>query len=489
MEENRKNLRNKTIVGAFWKFSERICAQVVSFIVSVILARLLLPEAYGVISLITVFITICDEFIISGLNTALIQKKEADNIDFSTIFYFSVGVSVILYSVLFLCAPLIANFYEMPIVAPVLRVMGLRLIIGAVNSIQHAYVSRTMQFRRFFYSTIGGTIGSAIVGIAMAYLGCGVWALVAQYCFNSLVDTLVLWFTVKWRPQFVFSWERFKALYSYGWKIFAASMIRTLYNNLRSLIIGKMYSPEDLAYYNKGQSFPSLISTNVNGTIDSVLFPAIAKKQNDKKTVKAMLRRAIKTSSYIMFPMMVGMATVTPQLVIFLLTEKWLGCVVFMQIACISFALAPIETENLQAIKAIGRSDLALKLEVLKKAIGIFLLIVAMNYGVVAIALSLLAGTIVSTVINTIPNKTLLDYSMLEQVKDVFPNVVISIIMAFIVKIVSYLNVTNWILLILQVLVGGIVYMLLSIVFRNESYAYILNVVKGKIRKDKVSNG
>lgn len=485
MEENKKNLRNKTIAGAFWKFSERICAQAVSFLVSIILARLLLPEAYGVISLITVFITICDEFIISGLNTALIQKKEADNVDFSTIFYFSLGVSLILYGVLFVCAPLIANFYDMQIVSPVLRVMGLRLIIGAVNSIQHAYVSRTMQFRRFFYSTIGGTIGSAVVGIVMAYWGCGVWALVAQYCFNSLVDTLVLWFTVRWRPQLVFSWQRFKALYSYGWKIFAASMIRTLYNNLRSLIIGKMYSPEDLAYYNKGQSFPSLISTNINGTIDSVLFPAIAKEQNDRKTMKAMLRRAIKTSSYIMFPMMVGMAAVTPQLVVFLLTEKWLGCVVFMQIACISFALAPIENENLQAIKAMGRSDLALKLEILKKAIGIILLIVAMNYGVVAIALSLLVGTIFSTIINAIPNKKLLDYSIMEQMKDVFPNVIISILMAIILKVVSNVNVANWILLFVQVIVGVMVYLLLSVVLRNENFSYILNVVKGKLRKDK----
>ena len=488
MEENKKNLRNKTIVGAFWKFSERICAQVVSFVVSIILARLLLPEAYGVISLITVFITICDELIISGLNTALIQKKEADNVDFSTIFYFSVVVSVILYGVLFVCAPLIADFYEMPIVAPVLRVMGLRLIIGAVNSIQHAYVSRTMQFRRFFYSTIGGTIGSAIVGIVMAYLGCGVWALVAQCCFNSLVDTLVLWFTVKWRPQFVFSWQRFRALYGYGWKIFAASMIKTLYNNLRSLIIGKIYSPEDLAYYNKGQSFPSLISTNVNGTIDSVLFPAIAKEQHDKNAVKTMLRRAIKTSSYIMLPMMVGMATVAPQLITLLLTEKWIGCVVFMQISCISFALAPIETENLQAIKAIGRSDLALKLEVLKKTIGIIFLIVSMHYGVVAIAWSLLLSTLISTIINAIPNKALLGYSIWEQIQDVFPNVLITIIMALMVKIVSNLSIANCLLLVLQVLIGGIVYGLFSILFRIESFTYILNIVKGKLGKGKRSN-
>lgn len=476
-------LRNKTIAGVFWKFAERISAQLVSFIVSIILARLLVPEAYGVIALITVFITLCDEFITSGLNTALIQKKNADNVDFSTIFYFSFTVSVVLYVVLFFAAPFIAVFYDMPIISPVLRVMGLRIIVGAVNSVQHAYVSRSMQFRRFFYSTIIGTIASAVVGIAMAYGGYGVWALVAQYCLNSLINTLVLWFTVKWRPELKFSFMRLKSLYSYGWKIFAASMLRTLYNNLRSLIIGKLYSSEDLAYYNKGQSFPSLISTNINGTIDSVLFPAISKKQNDYASMKLMLRRSIKVGSYIMMPMMIGMAAVAPQLISVLLTDKWMGSVVFLRISCIAFALAPIETENLQAIKAMGKSGLVLKIELLKKAIGLLLLVVSMKYGVVAIATSLLVSTIIGTVINAFPNKRLLNYSILEQVKDILPSVVLSVIMAAVVVCVVKTGFNTMTTLILQFVIGAFVYMFLSHIFKLDSYTYVLGIIKEKIQR------
>lgn len=479
MDDN--SLKEKTISGLIWKFSERICAQGVSFVVSIILARLLLPEAYGVISLITIFITICDELIISGLNTALIQKKDADDIDFSTIFYFSFVVSFVLYIGLFLISPFIAKFYNMPLVSPVLRVMGLRLIIGAVNSIQHAYVSRTMQFRRFFYSTIIGTLGSAIVGIFIAYKGGGVWALVAQYCFNSLVDTVVLWFTVRWRPLFVFSWERFKALYSYGWKIFATGIIRTLYNNLRTLIIGKMYTSSDLAYYNKGQSFPSLIATNINGTIDSVLFPSISKRQDDINTMKSMLRRAIKISCYILMPMMTGLAVIAPQLIELLLTKKWLGCVFYLQISCVAFALNPIETENLQAIKALGKSDLALKLEVIKKAIGIILLLSSMKFGVRAIATSLLLSTIISTVINAIPNKMLLNYSIIEQAIDISSSIVLSIVMGGSVILVGCLDIPLFPLLIIQVIIGLVVYIGLSKVLNIESFNYLYNMVREKI--------
>ena len=326
--------------------------------VSIILARMLDPSHYGAIALVTVFITFANMFVTSSFGNSLIQKKDADNVDFSSVFYFNIILGILVYAVVFIMAPYIAGYFNMEILCPVLRVLGLRLIVAGANSVQHAYVSKQMLFKRFFWSTLGGTIGSAILGITMAYMGFGIWALVVQYMFNSIIDTLVLWFTVKWRPKLAFSLKRLKNLFSYGWKFLVSSLLDTGYNELRSLVIGKMYTPADLAYYNKGKNFPNLIVTNVNSSIQSVLFPAMANCQDKKEQVKSMCRRSIRTSSYIMLPLMTGLALVAEPFVKLLLTEKWLQCVPYLQIACFTFAFMPIHTANLQAIKAMGRSDI-----------------------------------------------------------------------------------------------------------------------------------
>ncbi len=491
MSEENKSLKLQTFSGMIWKFAERISAQLVSFVVSIILARMLLPEAYGIIALVTVFISLCDEFVSGGFATSLIQKKDADNVDFSSVLYFSVLVSVVFYGLLFFGAPLIADFYskyDRELLIAVIRVMGLRVIISAVNSVQHAYVTRAMQFRRFFWSTLSGTLVSAVIGINMAYTGFGIWALVAQYCSMSLVDTIVLWFTVRWRPQLVYSWERMKGLFSYGWKIFAASMIRTLYNNLRSLIIGKLYTSEDLAYYNKGQGFPSLASTITFGAIDSVLFSAIAKRQSDIGSVRNILRRSIVVGSYLLLPLMFGMAVIGRPLILLLLTEKWEPCVIYLQIACIAFAFTPIETSNLQAIKAVGKSDLALKLELIKKGIGVLILLIFMKFGVIAIAVSAVVNTAVSVVVNAFPNKKLFDYSFFRQFMDIVPNLLLAGAMAGVVYPLSLLPLHPLILMLLQGAAGAAVYVLLSVIFKVDSFYYLLTAGKELFIKKKPVN-
>ena len=475
-------------MGALWKFIERISAQVVSFIVSIILARLLLPEDYGIIALVAVFITICDKLVISGFATSLIQKKDADNLDFSTVFFFSLITALVLYAVLFFCAPLIADFYsayDRELLINVIRVMGIQVIVTAVNSVQSAYVSRTMQFKKTLWSTLVSTILSATVGIWMAYEGYGVWALVAQNCVQVISVMVILWIVVRWRPQLKFSFERFKSLFSYGWKIFAASMIKVLYNDLRSIVIGKAYTPADLAFYNKGQSFPQLIESNVGGTIDSVLFPAISKTQDSKEGMLALLRRAIKTSTYALMPMLMGLAAVAAPLVEILLTEKWLPCVPYMQIMCFTFVLMPVEMDNLQAIKAMGRSDLALKLEIIKKVIGVVLLIVAIPLGVKAIALSMLVGSVANAIVDAVPNRKLLDYRFSQQIFDILPNFVPSLVMFGGVYALSFLELNAFALLAIQVVVGVTIYLLLSVVFKVESFSYILNTLKSFFNKNK----
>ena len=475
---------NKTTVKNFiWRFAERCGAQGVSFIVSIVLARLLEPSVYGTIALVTVFTTILQVFVDSGLGTALIQKKDADDLDFSSVFYFNFTVCLVLYFGMFVSAPYIAKFYGDETLVPVIKVISLTLVISGVKNIQQAYVSRNMLFKRFFFSTIGGTIASAFVGIFMAYIGMGVWALVAQQLSNATIDTIILWVTVKWKPKRMFSWKRLKELLSYGWKLLVSALLETVYNNLRNLVIGKLYSSADLAYYNQGDKFPKLIVTNINTSIDSVLLPTMASAQDDSARVKNMTRRAIKTSTYIMAPLMIGLAFCSNTIVELVLTEKWLPCVPFLQIFCITYMFQPVHTANLNAIKAMGKSDIFLKLEIIKKIVGMSLLLSTMWFGVMAMAYSLLVSCVLSQIINSWPNKRLLGYGYLEQLRDFMPGVILAVVMGICVYFIGYINLPNIIVLIIQVIVGATIYIVMSIVFKLESFLYLWNMVKTYLKK------
>ena len=346
-----------------WRFLEHTGAQLVQFIVAIVLARILSPEDYGTVELVMVFITILNVFVDSGLGTALVQKKNADNIDFSTVFYTNIVFCLVLYAILFITSPFIARFYSNETLTVVIRVLGITILISGVKNIQYSYVSKTLQFKKFFFATLFGTITAAVIGIWMAYHGFGVWALVAQQLINLTIDTIFLWITVNWKPNFVFSFDRLKELFSYGWKILLVGLLDTGYNNLRQLIIGKKYSKADLAFYNKGDLFPKAIIGNLNNAIDSVLLPVMSSEQDDKKLVKLMTRRAIKISTYCIAPLIMGLSVCAPSVVTILLTDKWLPCVPFLRIFCITYMFYPIHTANLNAIKAMGRSDLFLKLE------------------------------------------------------------------------------------------------------------------------------
>lgn len=338
------NTKNSVFSNMVWRFAERCGAQLITFVVSIVLARLLAPEDYGKIALITVFTTILQVFVDSGLGTALIQKKDSDDLDFSSVFYFNFIVCLVLYAGMFFVAPFIAKFYEDISLTPIVRVISLTIIISGVKGIQQSYVSKNMLFKKFFYSTLGGTIFSAILGIYLAYAGAGVWAIVAQQLSNTTIDTFILWITVKWRPKKLFSWKRLKKLLSFGWKILVSALLDTVYTNIRSLVIGKMYSSADLAFYNQGDKLPSVIVNNINTSIDSVLLPTLAKQQDDRERVKNMTRRAIKISTYIMAPLMMGLAFCATSVVDLVLTEKWLPCVPFLQIFCITYMFYPIHT-------------------------------------------------------------------------------------------------------------------------------------------------
>lgn len=475
---------NKNVVNNFiWRFAERCGAQAVTLIVSIVLARILTPGDFGTVSLVMVFTTIMQVFVDSGLGTALIQKKDADDLDFSSVFYFNFAVCLILYAVMFMAAPLIAGFYNDTSLILIIRVISLTIIISGVKGIQQSYVSRNMLFKRFFFATLGGTIFSAFLGIGMAYAGCGVWSIVVQQLSNTAIDTLILWVTVKWRPKKLFSWKRLKGLLSYGWKLLISSLLDTVYNNLRNLIIGKIYTSADLAYYNQGDKFPKVIVTNINASIDSVLLPSMAGEQDHRDRVKSMTRRAIKTSTYIMAPLMMGLMFCAEPVVKLLLTDKWLPCVPYLRIFCFTYMFWPIHTANLNAIKAMGRSDLFLKLEIVKKIMGLTLLLLTMRISVMAMAYSLIVSGICSQVINSWPNWKLLNYNYFEQLRDILPSIIIALIMGIIVYFVGFLRLPTIVILLIQVLTGAAIYIGVSALLHLEEFEYLFEMVKSFLKR------
>ncbi|HCS76090.1 MAG TPA: flippase [Clostridiales bacterium] len=479
-------MKGKVLSSLVWKLLERGGSQGIQFVVQIILARLLLPEDFGIIAIVMVFISLAQVFVQSGFNTALIQKKDADEEDFSSVLYLSLTVAVVLYIVIFVAAPFIADYYLNPILVPVLRVISISLIFGAFNSIQNAYIARKMMFKKLFHSSLGAIILSGFTGIASALSGLGVWALVLQLLVNQISVTIIMWFTVKWRPRLVFSFEKIKVLFSFGWKLLVSTLISALSMDIRTLIIGRVYSSSMLGYYNRGEQFPKVIVTNINGSIQSVMLPTLSAHQDNKLRLKQMVRRSILTSSFLIFPMMIGLAIVAEPLVDIILTEKWLPAVPFLQLFCISYALIPIHTANLQAINALGRSDIFLKLEIIKKVISLIILIISMPFGVYAIALGVVISGIISSFINAHPNKQLLDYSYKEQWEDIIPALLISVLMGAIVYLFNLLNLLSWQKLLFQILTGIIVYVCLAKIFKIESYSYLIATFKELItRADK----
>jgi len=482
---------NKTIVvkSFFWKFFERFGTQFFNFIISVVLARLLLPEQYGVVSLIIIFINVCNVIIDGGLNTALIQKKQADNTDFSTIFYFSIFISILLYGLLFLFAPFIASFYNEPILSEIIRVLGLNLPFYGINSIQRAFVSKHMLFNKLFYSSFIAVVLSGFIGISLAYKGFGVWALVVQNISNTVTTCIVMWYTIKWRPAIIFSVSRFIDLFDYGWKIFMANFITVIFVEIRKLFIGKLYTPSSLAYYERGEHFPSLIMNNIFVSIQTILLPVFSDCQDDISKVKSMMRRFTKMSCFVIYPLMVGMIVTAEPLVRMLLGNNWIGVVPFIQIMCIANFFRPITLSNWEAIKALGYSGITLKLEILKKIVDIVILLISINIGVLAIAWGIVLFNFISIFINLAPNVKLLNYKISEQLLDALPTTIISILMGFIIYLMTFIHASDICLFMLQVILGIITYFTFCWLFKEESFMYILAIVKNKksnIKKSKI---
>lgn len=471
------------MTSLMWKILERGGAQGVQFIIQVILARLLLPKDFGMIAIVMVFISLANVFVQGGLNKALVQKKDSDSKDFSSVLFVSLVMAATLYMVIFLLSPYISNFYDESRLTNVLRVLSLILFLGAFNSIQNAYVEKHMLFRKLFLSSLAAAIFSGLVGVILAYLGLGVWALVTQQILSQVVVSIVLWFTVKWRPEWSFSMTKVKILFSFGWKLLVSNLIHMLYMDLRTLIIGRMYSSSILGYYNRGENFPKIIVNNIDGSLQSVMFPTFSAHQDNKKRLKEMVRRTVVTSSFLIFPAMIGMIVIAEPLVFVLLTEKWLPAVSFLQIFSVSYMFLPIQTVNLQSISALGRSDITLRLQIYKKVVGIVILIISIPFGVHAIAIGAAISAFMSMLINIYPNIKLLDYSYREQFKDVIPTLIISVIMGVVVYPLRFLLLDEILTIMLQVTLGIFIYLILALIIKLDSFKYITDIIKGMLSR------
>ena len=472
---------NVVISNMIWRMLERIGAQGVGMIVSIILSRLIDPECFGIVALVAVFSNILQVFVDAGFSRVLMQKKDADDLDFSTVFWFNLSMCIILYLVVFFAAPAIAHFYEMEELISVTRVACLTLIISGLKAVQTSYLSRNLQFRKFFFATLIGTIVAAIVGIIMALNGFGVWALVAQNLINNLIDTIVLWFVAKWHPKFSFSINRLKEMFPFGSKLFLTDLFARVYTQLRQLIIGKVYSSEDLSFYNKGRNYPSNISSMIVSSVNSVLLPALATKQDDIAAVKRAARKSIKLCFYIVAPMMVGIGTCAKSLVIVLLTEKWLPCVFYMRFACYIYLFECITLVHLNVTRAMGKGRELLVVDVIKKCVTITVMLLTIFHSLELMMWTSVFTAVFAYWISAYPNKKIIEYTFAEQIYDLLPIALLNFIMGAIVLSVQLLRLTAFATLLLQIIIGIIVYTSGSLLLKIDSFLFVVDYIKSKI--------
>lgn len=453
------SLKKKTIQGFFWSATERFSAQGMQFVLGVIIARLLAPTDYGLIGMLAIFLAISQTFIDSGFSTALIQKKDRDEKDFATTFYFNIVVALFFYALLYFCAPLIANFYEQPLLTPLARVVGLSIVINAFGVVQLAKFTIKVDFKTQAKASVTSILISGLAGLYMAYTGYGVWALVVQSLTKSFFNVALLWLISKWIPKERFSKERFKELFSFGSKLLAAGLLDTTYRNIYLIVIGKIFPAQTLGYYTHAQQFKDFPSSNLTGILQRVTFPILSEMQDDDERLKESYRKIIKLSALIIFPLMMGLAALAEPLIRVLLTDKWIESAWMLQLLCFAGMWYPIHAINLNVINVKGRSDLFLKLEIIKKAMITIVLVVSIPLGIKAIILGQIITSYLALIINTYYTKQIINYGFLRQMKDLSVILCLSFVMGSIVFIsISYIDTTEILKLVMGFGIGLIFY-------------------------------
>ena len=475
------NLKQKTISGVSWSFVEQILTRGVNFVIGIILARLLSPTDYGLLGMLGLFIAISQLFIDGGLTSALIRTKNPSEKDFSTVYMINLTLSVLFYAILFFSAPFVADFYEQPLLKPLMRVVALLLIIGSFSSVQSTLLTIRVDFRTKSYISIVAAIVSGTVGIVCAYNGMGVWALVSQTLSSAVLSCILTLVFVHWFPKFVFSKESFKRLFSYSSKLLMASCISVIYDNLYPMVIGKRFSAADVGQYSRAGQFPGVANDMIVHTLNRVAFPILSQVQDDDERLLRVYDKYIQLTCFAIFPIMMGLCGCAKPFVLFLLTDKWLDCVPLMQILCFSKLLNGVTIINLNLLYVKGRSDLVLRLEVIKKTIAFAILFISMLFDLKAMCYGLVIYSVIAAYLNSYYTDRILSYSFWQQIKSILPYFLVSLIILGETFLMSELIQNSLVSLLVSFLLGAITYLSVTGLFRLYAFRETIDLLKSKL--------
>lgn len=478
-----QSLKNKTIKGVGWSFGGSAASYGIQFIVGIVLARLLSPEEYGLIGVIAIFITIFNGIVDSGFTSALIRKNNATDKDYNTAFLTNLSFSVVLFAVLYFCAPYIADFFKNPRLVALTRVMGFSLILNALSMIQVALLTKDIDFKTQTKCSVYSSLLSGVVGVVMAFGGFGVWALVGQQLSKATFNTFFLWFFRHWRPSFTFSIQSFKELWNYGWKLLVSGILNNLWNQLYQVVVGKVYTPITLGYYTKANEYVNLVSQNLTGVVQKVSFSTLSKLQEDNSVLKRGYQRVIRVTMLVAFVLVLGLAACGKQFILVLIGEKWLPCVPFLQIICFQMVLYPLHALNLNALQVKGRSDLFLKLEIIKKIIGVIPILLGVFVGIYSMLITSVFTGMISYYLNAYYTAPLLDYGIKEQVKDILPSFGVAMAMAVPVFAMSFISMSPYIILPLQIITGATITIVICEATKLPEYIEIKGILMPIINK------
>lgn len=473
------SLKSKTVKGTLWSSLERFSVQGIQFVVMIIMARILTPQDYGLVGMITLFIGISQTLIDSGFSQALIRKQDRNETDNSTVFYFNIAVGIALYFVLFISAPLIARFYDEPLLIPITRVVALGLVFNSLAVVQRALLTLKLDFKTQAKATLIGAVLSGVVGIYMAMSGFGVWSIVFNLIVNYGTVTFLLWVFSHWKPQWVYSWQSFKELFSFGSKLLASGLLETLYRNMYLLVIGKVFNASDLGYYSRAHQFSDFASSNVSGIFQRVSYPVLCTIQNDDNRLADVYRRLLRTSAFIIFPLMIGLASLSKVVIITFLTEKWLFASTLLVPLCLSGMWYPVHALNLNLLQVKGRSDLYLRLEIIKKLVAVIIFCCALPFGLVILCWSSLASSLFALIINTYYTGKLINIGFLKQIADLTPTLILSGTMGVIIYLFTlYTTLSSALTMCIDIIAGIVFYISLAKIFKFSEFKELYSILR-----------
>ncbi|MDE6480078.1 MAG: lipopolysaccharide biosynthesis protein [Muribaculaceae bacterium] len=476
-----ESLKNKTVKGTIWSSLERFSVQGIQFVVMIIMARILTPADYGLVGMLAIFIAISQSLVDSGFSQALIRKQDRSEIDNSTVFYFNIAVGIVMYLILFFSAPLIADFYNEPLLVPITRAIGLSVVFNSLAVVQRALLTVKLDFKTQAKASLIGALISGAIGIGMAYTGFGVWAIVWQQLLNLAIITTLLWILSHWKPVWAYSWKSFRELFNFGSKLLASGLLDTIYKNLYLIVIGKFFKASDLGYYTRAHQFTDFASSNITGIFQRVTYPVLSTIQDNDERLADVYRRLLKTSAFIIFPLMMGLGAIAKPMILSFLTKEWLFSAVLIQILCFSQMWYPVHAINLNLLQVKGRSDLFLKLEIIKKIVITITLCITLPFGLIPMCWGMLANSIIALVINTHYTGKLIHLGFFSQMKDLLPTLLLSLATGAIVYLtVSSIHLNSWVTLGIGIVEGILIYILAAKLLRFKEFSELLSIVRRK---------